>query len=118
MVNFDTNKYDKAELQGIYNILKKFRALIKNVGKKSFEILILELSWKQKLVVEYFPSLEKNMVFWLTKDIYKDVFKIDIDETKLIWKENSNLKGWIRLFFGDDMLDVSFLSISNNIRKI
>lgn len=118
MTNFDITKYNKTELQEIAKILKKFRALRKNIGKKSSQILSYELSWDHKLIVEYFPALDKTKVLDTTKNIYKNIFGIDINETKLVWKENTNLKWWMRLFFWDDLLDISFESVSNSLRKI
>lgn len=43
--------------------------------------------------VEYFSSLDPISVVQLTKTIYKDVFSVEADESKLIWKENPLLSG-------------------------
>ncbi|EKE26248.1 MAG: hypothetical protein ACD_4C00356G0004 [uncultured bacterium (gcode 4)] len=118
MTNFDITKYSKAELQDISKILKKYKNLKKNIGKKSSEIMHYELSWDHKVVIEFFPTIIKENVLDVARNIYINVFWIEIDENILVWKPNSNLQGWIRLFFGDDMLDVSFESVSNNLRKI
>ena len=67
-------KYSKTELLELSKILKKFRSLRKNIGKKSSEILHYELTGTQKILVEYFPSLNKEEVQTEAQNIFKDFF--------------------------------------------
>ncbi|MDD2487404.1 MAG: hypothetical protein PHS92_03470 [Candidatus Gracilibacteria bacterium] len=114
----DINKYSKTELSKIIKLMKKYRTLKKNIGRKSYEVIHAELTQEQRLSVEYFPEVQKNDILVLVKDLYKDVFGIETSEDKIIWKENPNLRGGLRLFFGDELMDVSFESVENKIRKI
>ena len=110
------NKYTKTELAEISRILKKYKALRKNVWKKWSEIIKSELTWKIKVEVEYFPSLWKEEIKKTSLEIFEKVLNIKPNEEEIIWKENLNLKWWIRLFHWDEMLDISFESIKNNLK--
>lgn len=114
----EITKYSKEELASISKILKKYRALRKNVGKKSSNLIHHELSWENKIIIEYFPSLVKSEITNTATNIYKNIFWIEVLENQITWKENPNLAWWMRLFLGDDMLDISFESVRNNLRKI
>lgn len=114
----EITKYNKTELQEISKILKKFRILRKNIWKKSSQVISYELSWEQKLIVEYFPTLDKKEVSPIVENIYNKIFSLKINSDKIIWKENINLAWWIRLFFWDDMLDISYESVKNSLIKI
>jgi hypothetical protein len=67
-------KYSKTELTELSKILKKFRSLRKNIGKKSSEILHYELTGTQKILIEYFPALKKEDVQDEAIKIFKDFF--------------------------------------------
>jgi hypothetical protein len=70
----DLAKYSKTELIELSKILKKFRSLRKNVGKKSSEILHYELTGTQKILIEYFPALKIEDVQDEALKIFKDFF--------------------------------------------
>lgn len=114
----EINKYSKSELIEISKLLKKYRNLRKNIGKKSSSIIEAELSWEVRVLVEYFPTLDKNSIIKKVNDIFLSIFWEKIDTNKIIWKENELLAWWIRLFLGDDMLDISFENTRNDLRKI
>lgn len=118
MTNLEITKYSKDDLLQIVKLLKKYRNLKKNIWRKSFEVINADLKQEHRLLVEYFPGVQKKDVFNLVKDLYKNIFWIEPLEDKITWKENSNLKWWARLFFWDDLLDISFESASNILRKI
>lgn len=107
------NIYSKSELLEIYSFLKKYKNLKKTVWNKTGDIVGEKLSWKNRIIVEYFPSLEKMEVAELVINIYKNSFSINITPKDIVWKPNINLKWWIRLFLGNDMIDVSFKNVAN-----
>lgn len=111
-------KYSKTELIEISKILKKYRTLRKNVGKKSTNMINHDLSWENKIVIEYFPTMKKEELSSTATGIYKNIFWVEIKEDKITWKENTAIAWGMRLFFGDDMLDISFESVRNDLRKI
>ncbi|EKE29951.1 MAG: hypothetical protein ACD_2C00073G0039 [uncultured bacterium (gcode 4)] len=110
--------YSKTELEQLSKILKKFRNLRRNVGKKSSEVLHYELTWTQRILVEYFPTLKKEDVQDETLKIFKGFFWIELNPEDITWKENEILAWGMRVFFWDDMVDLSFESMRNRLRKI
>jgi len=114
----DINKYNKSELEQVYAILKKYRDLKKNIGKKSDEVIYFELNNEKKILIEYFTDLKIEEIKDFLKNLYKKHFDTDIDLNKATFKANSDLKWWVRIFLWDDMVDISFENIYNKISKI
>lgn len=114
----EITKYSKSELTQISKLLKKYRSLRKNVGKKSWEITLNSLNWEKKFLVEYFPTFVIKDYENEITDIYRSSFEVDIKDKNIVFQENPSLLGWIRVFYWDDMLDVSFENIRNTLKKI
>lgn len=114
----EINKYSKSELTEISKLLKKYKSLRKNIGKKSSLVIEGELSWEVRVLVEYFPALDKNSITEKVSFIYSSIFEKKINSSKINWKENELLAWWIRLFLWDDMLDISFENVRNALKKI
>lgn len=112
------NSYSKNELENISKLLKKYRSLRKNVGKKALEMTLRDLSGSKRILVEHFPSMNSEEAKKEAKVIYSKFFWIDLGISDIETKENTMLAWWIRLFLWDDMLDISFENIKNTIRKI
>jgi len=114
----DISKYNKSELEQVYAILKKYRDLKKNIWKKSDEVIYFELNNEKKILIEYFPELKIDEIKDFLKNLYKKHFWVEIDLCKASFKKSSLLKGWVRIFLWDDMVDISFENIYNKISKI
>ncbi|HBA44726.1 TPA: hypothetical protein DEG21_00040 [Patescibacteria group bacterium] len=88
----DINKYNKSELEQVYAILKKYRDLKKNIGKKSDEVIYFELNNEKKILIEYFTDLKIEEIKDFLKNLYKKHFDTDIDLNKATFKANPDLK--------------------------
>jgi hypothetical protein len=70
----EITKYSREELDEISKVLKKYRTLRKNVGKKSTGIMHHDLSGENKILVEYFPTLDAKVVLEKALEIYTSNF--------------------------------------------
>ncbi|MBP8016642.1 hypothetical protein KAZ01_01420 [Candidatus Gracilibacteria bacterium] len=111
----DIEKLEKPDLLKTLKLLKKFRLLQKDIGNKSKEIFHSSFFKTQKFVVEYFPTINKNDLENFILNTFKLEYGVDIAYENILWKENQNLKGGIRLFIDDDMVDISFEKINNKL---
>ncbi len=111
----DIEKLEKPDLLKTLKLLKKFRLLQKDIWNKSKEIFHSSFFKTQKFVVEYFPTINKNDLENFILNTFKLEYWVDIAYENILWKENQNLKWWIRLFIDDDMVDISFEKINNKL---
>ena len=49
--------------------------------------------------------------------IYRDIFLQNVEKNEIVLTQNKELIWWIRIFFEDKMLDLSFLKYLKNLQK-
>ncbi|MDD3120203.1 MAG: hypothetical protein PHF46_02250 [Candidatus Gracilibacteria bacterium] len=112
----DLEKYSKQELIEMLKVLKKYRNLRKNTGKKSAEILRQDIFGETRIKVEYFPSLNKGEITDFVIILFLKLFGKSVELKDIIWKENTSLTGGIRLYFGDDLLDITYADFKTKLK--
>jgi len=114
MVNISS--YNKSDLSTILKGLKFYRALEKQVGARGRELFARSRSSHESYRVEYVwedhTSLEP-----LVLSTYQSRFDIQVPREQIVWKRNDALKWGVRLFVGDDMVDVSFKEAERKLLK-
>lgn len=109
---------NQQELKNLLKNLSLYKKLTSQIWNRGREIFSQIKEWKNKFVVEFFPNIEKKFVLDEAKKVYEDVFnqkKINDEEIFLI--ENEKILWWMKIFFNDDVVDMSFLKIQNLIKK-
>jgi hypothetical protein len=95
----------KAELETLLSELKLYRTLRKKLGDRGKRVFEAGRSGEKTLKIEYFPDFSKADV---EKTVAAAFGKNYSEGYRVEWKENSALKGGIRVFFGDEMADLSY----------
>lgn len=98
---------NKQELQGMLKKLKTLDNLKKSLGSRGVLLFKNLLSWEKTYLVEYSTSLDEAFVSSKASLVYKKWFNLDIDPGKINFKQNPNIKSWIRVFVDDKMIDLS-----------
>lgn len=106
----DISGLGKEELSSVVASLKLYRTLKKRLGNRGVRIFNAIRTGEKTIRVEYFPAFgleaaQKTMSDSFGKD-YAEGFRTE-------WKENANLEGGLRAFFGDEMVDLSFARIEH-----
>jgi len=115
-MNFDN--LNKRELKELLKNLILYRDLVKKIWKRWKKIFSQINDWKNSFVVEFFPKLDKNFVLEKSKKIFEEVFwQKNLNNEEIILKENEKIWWWMRLFFNDQMVDLSFLRMKNLIKN-
>lgn len=100
----------KEELASVLKSLKLYRTLSKRLGKRGVRIFEALRTGEKTLRVEYFPAIGLETAKKAVSDAFGSGFS---DGYRTEWVENSELKGGVRAFFGDEMVDLSFSRIEH-----
>ncbi len=113
MVNIDN--LTKIEAQELSKNLKKYNQISKTVWNRWKKMFLLNLDNKKELLIEYSLWLDPNEVLEKGIPLYKKVFWLEVKKQDIVLKLDEKLMWWIRLYYWDSMLDMSFKKILQNI---
>ena len=109
---------NKQELQVLLKDLSLYKKLVSQVWNRWKEIFYNIKEWKNKFVVEYFPNLEKEFILSESKKIFEKIFsQKNLRDEEIILKENKKIWWGMKIFFNNDMIDMSFLKFEKIIKK-
>lgn len=110
------NNLNKEQLQALLRDLTLYRDLVKQVWERGKKVFAHIKEWKNDFVVEFFPNLEKNFVLEEVKKIYEKVFSTKPSDNEIILKENEKIWWGMKIYFNDDMIDMSFSKFEKLIK--
>ncbi|MDD2891503.1 MAG: hypothetical protein PHQ95_00900 [Candidatus Gracilibacteria bacterium] len=113
----DFSTHSKSELQTLLKSLKSYRALEKFVGKRGRAIFARTQSGMKLYRVEYFGEENRAILEPIVISAYTHHFGDTIDTKNIEWKRNDAIHGGIRIFSGDDMVDISFQEVKNRLKR-
>jgi len=117
------NNLNKQELQALLKDLSLYKKLVTQVWNRWKEIFSNIKEWKNKFLVEYFAwengeNFDKEFILSESKKIFENKFsQKNLKDEEIILVENKKILWWMKIFFNDDMVDISFLKIQNLIKK-
>ncbi len=105
------------ELKSILKGLKTYKEMKTKLWKRGIDLFKRELNKKPYLLVEYFPSLEKKEIIEKAIIFYKKAFNIDVKKEDLILKKVKDIKWWMKIYYNDSMIDISYARIEKKLKK-
>jgi alpha-amylase/alpha-mannosidase (GH57 family) len=108
---------NKEQLQVLLKDLSLYRDLIKQVWKRWKKVYANLKEWENEFVVEFFPNLDKNFVLDEAKKIYEKTFSTKVSDKEIILKENEKIWWWMKVFFNDSLIDMSFSKFEKLIKN-
>ncbi len=108
---------NKSELEELLKNLKTYKDLVKKVWKRWKSIYENAFNWVNTFLVEYYWDLEESYVLTEAKQIYKKMFDIEVKETDIKLEKKQNLKWGMKVYFNDNLVDLSFLKFYNLLNK-
>ena len=102
MKELNIDKLNLSELKDLLKEMKLYRDLRKQLWARWKAVYKNLKNWENIFVVEYFPKISKELAF---------------SESKKIFKEKEELKWWIRVYFNDKVLDLSYIKIERELSK-
>ncbi|MCD5385377.1 hypothetical protein LRZ95_01780 [Candidatus Gracilibacteria bacterium] len=108
---------DKAELELLLKDLKIYKDLIKKVGKRGKQIFDNKFNNKNEFVVEYYGDIDESFVLAKAKEIYNKIFDINVKDDDIKLVKNNEIKGGMKIYLNDNLIDLSFLKFYNILNK-
>lgn len=117
METINIDNLSLSELKDLLREVKLYKNLKDQLWNRAEKIYNSIKKWEKSLVVEYFPSVSKELALEKAKQIFKNIFNLDAEETEIVFKENTDLKWWIRVYVDDKVVDLSYLKIERELSK-
>ena len=110
-------KLNKNELQELLKNLSLYKDLIKKVWNRGKTIFNKIFSWSNTYTVEYYWELDKEYVIKESQYIYKKMFDQDVRAEDINLVRKNKIKGWMKIYLNDSLVDLSFLKFYNLLKK-
>lgn len=105
MKTIDLSRYSKEALEGVLPVLKTYEKSLKQIGGRTF----LTDTTSPRIRVEYAPGVNTSTAEAYARSVLATSFsEITVVLKDIVYHENPQLTGGIRVFCGDDMVDVTF----------
>jgi len=115
MENVNVDTLDLQGLQNLLNEVKTYKDLRSKLGNRWVELFKRNMENKHLLLVEYFPSVGKELAREIALWVYKKSFDLNVDETDIVFTPKEAVKWWVKVYKDDFMVDVSFSKIEKLI---
>ncbi len=114
MTPLDLTSYSRESLENMLSIVKSYRTSLKQIGKRA---VLIDPKHPPAIsaTVEYVGGMHKDSVEKYALSCMKKLFP-EYTGAAPILRENPELKWWIRVFVGDDMIDLTFQKFETLIK--
>ena len=115
MKSVNLSSYSPEVLNEVLSVLRFYTTALKQIWDRAEfrDPKGLKIS---QVKVEYAHWADKSFVQSFTEKILFTFFP-ESDKDSCIYTENPKITGWIRIFFGDDMVDISFDKFAHLIKS-
>lgn len=113
-------KVENLDAKGLKNLLRElklYQDLQKKLWDRGVDLFERKHSGKKQLVVEYFPSLWEESAWKQAENVYSKVFNLDTQREKIKFVSKESIKWWMKIYFDDSMVDLSFEKIEKQVRN-
>ncbi|NUJ97317.1 hypothetical protein HGA92_00845 [Candidatus Gracilibacteria bacterium] len=114
------NSIKELEISELKNLLvgiREYMDLKKKLGKRGAKYFKKNILGKKDYIVEYYPSLSKQVVLDEALRIFESVFNENPQKEEIVLIAKENLGGGIKIYRDDELIDISFSNIEKKIRK-
>lgn len=115
----DISKLNKVELKYILNKLVSLNSLKKYLWNRWIKEFNRINNWINFYKIEYYDFWSMSLSYIKEKSIesFKKLFWIDVKITEIQFVANQNLKWWFRIYFNDNIYDLSYKKFENQLKK-
>jgi hypothetical protein len=111
------NTLNLKELQELLKELRLFSSLKKQLWNR-WKILYTELkTGKKTFEVEYFSKISEDVVWEEAKKVFEKIFKETPEKKDVIFIPKDKLEWWIKVYVGNNVLDLSYERIKKVLKK-
>lgn len=114
----DISKLNKLELTDALKKLKLLSSLKKSLWNR-WNVEFQRLNeWVNSYKVEYFDFGDSSLSFVKEKSLesFKKLFWVELNIEEIQFTKNQDIKWWFRIFFNDNMFDLSYKRFENLLK--
>ncbi|MFK7779942.1 MAG: hypothetical protein QM490_02245 [Candidatus Gracilibacteria bacterium] len=111
------DKAKKEELKVLLKNLRLYKDLVRKIGKRGEKIYHNIFNGVNEYLVEYYGDLDKSYVLREAQEIYKNIFNIEVKDSDIRLVQSEKIKGGMKVYLNDNLLDLSFLKFYNLLKK-
>jgi hypothetical protein len=115
MKSLNLSSYSPELLGEVLSVLRFYTAALKQIGARA-ELRDPKGPRSSNLKVEFSPGSDQSFVRDFTQKLITSFFS-EMKSEECVYEENPHITGWIRMFFGDDMIDISFERFAHLIKN-
>ncbi|MCD5380723.1 hypothetical protein LR004_02245 [Candidatus Gracilibacteria bacterium] len=104
------------DLKAILKGLKLYSGLTAKIGKRGKDLFHRELDGTHSYKVEYTSSQGKDSAWKQASSAFKKAFGTTPKQTEVVFIQNDEIEGGIKIFRNDDMVDLSLSMAINQIK--
>lgn len=117
MKKIDLGNMSREQLQKTLKDLRLYRDLERELWERGKELFDRIQNGKHSYQIEHFSAVSVDLAWSSGKDIFKKVFKVEPDRDEVDFYVSKNLKGWIKVYFDDEVVDLSFDKVEKALKK-
>ena len=114
----DFSKYSLPELTGSLSLLRQYKTMLRQAWKKGTVIFQERQSTVTMYRVEYAPWIHMDFLEKEALRVIQKTFHTDATLGDCVFIENTALISGMRIFSGDDMIDLSFQHLEKALQSI
>ena len=111
------DKLDASSATVVLWELKKYAELRKKLGKRGRDLFHRKLSGQKYFAVEYAQSISEDMAWQYADWVFEKTFWCKAEKRQVVFVPRSSLKGWMKVYLDDMMVDVSFKKVEKHMQK-
>lgn len=97
--------------------VREYADMTQKLGLRGRKLFSHKLLWKKEYVVEYFPNLWEDTAWSQAEQVFKKSFSETPSREDVIFIAHNDLKGGMKVYVDDNMVDVSFKKVENLLKK-
>lgn len=111
----DTMKLE--ELKSLMHELREYSDMTKKLGLRGRKLFSHNLLGKKEYIVEYFPVFGEDAAWQQAQTVFQKSFSETPKKEDVVFIASQNVKGGIKVYVDDNMVDVSFKKVEDLLQK-
>ena len=110
-------KINLADAKQLLKDVRSYADMTKKLGNRGRGLFMKTLLGTQSFTIEYFPALGKQAAWDQAQNVFQKSFWVTPKQEDVIFVENTKIKGGMKVYSDDNMVDLSYKKVENLMQK-
>jgi hypothetical protein len=115
-ISTDIDKLNLVNLKELLKELKLYNSLSKQLWNRWRKLYSELKTWKIGFEVEYFSKVGEDLAWEESFKVFDKIFHQKPKREEVIFTSKDSLAWWIKVYFGDKLLDLSYEKLEKVLR--